>query len=146
MIEVRKIRRAEEKKQAFEIRHRVFVVEQEVDPGEEYDDDDEKCTHFIAFVEGVPAGTARWRFKDKGVIKLERFAVEKSFRGRGVGAALVKAVLEDLPLAEKVMMHAQLHAIPFYEKQGFVTYGPEFEEAGIKHFAMKLPGVKGESQ
>lgn len=138
MIEVRKIRNIKEKEQAFEIRRRVFVVEQEVDPAEEYDEDDEKCTHFIAFVDGEAAGTARWRFKEKGIIKLERFAVEKEHRGKGVGAALVKAVLEDLPLAEKVMMHAQLHAIPFYEKQGFETYGPEFDEAGIRHFVMKL--------
>ena len=113
MIEVRKIRQKEEKAQAFEIRRRVFVIEQVVDPSEEYDDDDEKCTHFIAYVDGVPAGTARWRFKDKGIIKLERFAVEKDYRGKGVGAALVRSVLEDLPLADKVMMHAQLHAIRF---------------------------------
>lgn len=140
MIEVKKITRPEEKAQAFEIRRRVFVIEQAVDASEEYDDDDEKCTHFIALKDGVPVGTARWRFKEKGVIKLERFAVEESHRGSGVGAALVKAVLADLPLAEKVMMHAQLHAIPFYEKQGFVKFGPEFEEAGIRHFAMMLPG------
>lgn len=138
MIEVRKIRSKEEKARAFEIRRRVFVMEQAVDPSEEYDDDDDKCSHFIAYVDGFPAGTARWRFKDKGIIKLERFAVEKEYRGRGVGAALVKAVLADLPLADKVMMHAQLHAIPFYQKQGFETYGPEFDEAGIRHYAMKL--------
>jgi predicted GNAT family N-acyltransferase len=137
-IEVKKIKSKEEKEAAFKIRHNVFVVEQEVDASEEYDDDDDKSTHFIAYCEGVPCGTARWRFKDKGIIKLERFAVENAYRGKQVGAALVKAVLRDIPLADKVMMHAQLHAIPFYEKQGFETYGPEFEEAGIRHFAMKL--------
>ncbi|MBL7838093.1 MAG: GNAT family N-acetyltransferase [Bacteroidetes bacterium] len=138
MIEVKKIRSLQERELAFDIRRRVFVVEQEVDPREEYDEDDEKCTHFIAFVDGEAAGTARWRFKDKGVIKLERFAVEKIHRGKGVGAALIKAVLGDLPFSEKVMMHAQLHAVPFYEKQGFEIYGPEFDEAGIRHYAMKL--------
>jgi len=138
MITVKKITKAEQKVQAFEIRRRVFVIEQEVDPSEEYDEDDDKCTHFIAYVDEVPAGTARWRFKDKGIIKLERFAVEKAYRGMGVGAALVKAVLADLPLADKVMMHAQLHAVPFYEKLGFVTYGPQFDECGIMHYAMKL--------
>ncbi|HEY1047097.1 MAG TPA: GNAT family N-acetyltransferase [Bacteroidia bacterium] len=138
MITVIKIKKPEEKDLAFAIRRRVFVEEQEVDASEEYDDDDEKSTHFLAYCEGVACGTARWRFKDRGIIKLERFAVDSIYRGKGVGAALVKAVLDDLPMAEKVMMHAQLHAIPFYLKQGFITYGPEFEEAGIKHFAMKL--------
>ena len=137
-VEVRKITTKEEKEAAFTIRKNVFVIEQEVDPAEEYDDDDERSTHFIAYCEGVPCGTARWRFKDKGVIKLERFAVEKEYRGKGVGAALVKTVLADLPLADKVMMHAQLHAIPFYQKNGFEAYGPEFDEAGIRHYAMKL--------
>lgn len=137
-IKVEKIIAHREKEAAFAIRKNVFVIEQEVDPAEEYDDDDEKSTHFIAYCEGVPCGTARWRFKDKGIIKLERFAVEKEYRGKGVGAALVRAVLADLPLADKVMMHAQLHAIAFYQKNGFETYGPEFEEAGIRHYAMKL--------
>jgi predicted GNAT family N-acyltransferase len=140
-IKVNKIKTKEQKEAAFQIRRNVFVVEQEVDASEEYDDDDEKSTHFIAYCNGEPCGTARWRFKDKGIIKLERFAVEKSYRGKGVGAALVKAVLEDLPLADKVMMHAQLHAIPFYERNGFATYGPEFEEAGIRHFAMQKKHV-----
>lgn len=140
MIEVKKITTQEQKQAAFDIRQRVFVIEQVVDPSEEYDDDDHRCTHFLAYVDGVAAGTARWRFKDKGIIKLERFAVDKDFRGKGVGAALVKAVVADLPLADKVMMHAQLHAVPFYEKLGFETYGPEFDEAGIRHYAMKLRG------
>lgn len=137
-IEVIKIKALKEKEQAFAIRQQVFVVEQEVDASEEYDTYDEACTHFLAYVDGVPCGTARWRFKDTGIIKLERFAVLASHRGLGVGAALVKAVLTDLPLADKVMMHAQLHAIPFYLKQGFEIYGEEFEEAGIRHYAMKL--------
>ena len=136
-IEVKKIKHRAEKDMAFAIRQHVFVIEQEVDASEEYDDDDEKSTHFLAYCDGVPCGTARWRFKDKGIIKLERFAVEKAYRGKGVGAALVRTVLDDLPLADKVMMHAQLHAVPFYEKNGFETYGPEFEEAGIRHYAMK---------
>lgn len=137
-IEVHKVKTKEEKQQAFDIRHLVFVIEQVVDPEEEYDEYDEACTHFLAFSDGFACGTARWRFKAPGIIKLERFAVLEKYRGEGVGAALVRAVVADLPLAEKVMMHAQLHAIPFYQKLGFETYGPEFDEAGIRHFAMKL--------
>ena len=137
-IQVVKIKTLAERQVAFKIRHEVFVIEQAVDATEEYDDDDERCTHFLAYCQGQACGTARWRFKDKGIIKLERFAVDKAFRNKGVGAALVQAVLVDLPYAQNVMMHAQIHAVPFYEKQGFETYGPQFEEAGIQHFAMKL--------
>jgi predicted GNAT family N-acyltransferase len=138
MLSVNKITNKEDLEKAFAVRHRVFVIEQIVDSSEEYDDDDHQCTHFLALIDGVACGTARWRFKEKGIIKLERFAVDAKYRKKGVGAALVKAVVADLPYAEKVMMHAQMHAIPFYEKFGFVAYGPEFDEAGIRHFAMKL--------
>ncbi|NQW42693.1 MAG: GNAT family N-acetyltransferase [Bacteroidetes bacterium] len=137
-ISVVKIKTNQEKELAFKIRNQVFVIEQQVDASEEYDDEDELSTHFLAFLNDEPCGTARWRFKEKGIIKLERFAVLESYRGKGIGEALVKAVLNDVPLANKVMMHAQLHALPFYEKQGFEAYGPQFAEAGIEHFAMKL--------
>lgn len=138
MTEVHKIKSKAELEIAFGIRRTVFVMEQNVEPEEEYDDDDHRCTHFIAYQDGVACGTARWRFKDKGIIKLERFAVLESFRNKGIGAALVKAVVEDLPYAEKVMLHAQVHALGFYSKLGFEAYGPEFDEAGIMHYAMKL--------
>lgn len=138
MVVVNKIKSKADLDAVFAVRHRVFVIEQMVDASEEYDDDDSRCTHFMATANGEACGTARWRFKEKGIIKLERFAVDAKFRKLGVGAALVKAVLADLPYAEKVMLHAQIHAVPFYEKFGFVAYGPEFDEAGIRHFAMKL--------
>jgi predicted GNAT family N-acyltransferase len=138
MIQVNKVKTKSEIDSIFSIRNRVFVVEQNVDAAEEYDEDDQKCTHFVAYCNGEACGTARWRFKDKGIIKLERFAVLKEYRNTGVGAALVKAVLQDLPYASKIMLHAQLHAVPFYEKMGFKSYGPQFEEAGIQHFAMNI--------
>ena len=138
MIQVNKVKTKSEIDSIFSIRNRVFVVEQNVDAAEEYDEDDQKCTHFIAYCNGEACGTARWRFKDKGIIKLERFAVLKEYRNTGVGAALVKAVLQDLPYATKVMLHAQLHAVPFYKKMGFKSYGRQFEEPGIQHFAMSI--------
>jgi predicted GNAT family N-acyltransferase len=137
-IVVKKITSEAERQMAYDIRHTVFVIEQVVDPTEEYDEFDDACTHFIAYADKVACGTARWRFKELGIIKLERFAVLENYRGKGVGAALVNAVVNDLPYATKVMMHAQLHALPFYEKQGFAAYGDEFDEAGIRHYAMKL--------
>src|SRR5690349_18856277 len=84
--------------QAHQIREEVFVVEQNVPAEEEYDEYEDSSRHFLAVIGAIPAGTARWRFTDKGV-KLERFAVRAQFRGRGVGAALVQAVLEDIRAA-----------------------------------------------
>ncbi|WP_420146555.1 GNAT family N-acetyltransferase [Spirosoma sp.] len=128
----------------FAIRRQVFVEEQHVDAREEYDEFESTSTHFLARVDGEPAGTARWRRTSNGV-KLERFAVLTQFRGYGVGKALVRAVLDDVfsqqpePI-ERIYLHAQLTAMPLYAGFGFVPVGPMFEEAGIQHYKMVLPG------
>jgi predicted GNAT family N-acyltransferase len=119
----------------FAIRREVFVVEQNCPPELEWEHEDE-ATHFLAAIDGEPAGAARWRKTDKGY-KLERFAVLKKYRGFGVGQELVRVVLADLPLdVEYIYLHAQIQAVQFYEKLGFLKSGPEFEEAGIRHFKM----------
>lgn len=119
----------------FAIRREVFVDEQNCPPELEWEFEDES-THFLATVDGEPAGASRWRKTDKGY-KLERFAVLQKFRGMGVGQELVKTVLNDLPAdATYVYMHAQIQAVSLYEKFGFEKVGPEFEEAGIRHYKM----------
>lgn len=121
---------------AFRIREEVFVKEQEVDPAEEYDEFEPTSLHYLAVIENQFLGTARWRFTENG-IKLERFAVLQSERGKKIGEALLQAVLADVSdLGRKIYLHAQVHAMPFYEKNGFVKTGPMFEEANIQHFKM----------
>lgn len=121
----------------FAIRRKVFVEEQECPPELEWEYEEESV-HFLATVDGTPSGACRWRQTDKG-FKLERFAVLKEFRGRGVGQALVKTVLSDLPPDTRyVYLHAQLSAIRLYEKFGFEKSGNQFEEAGIQHYKMLL--------
>lgn len=124
--------------QAFEIRRIVFVVEQECPPELEYEHEEES-THYLGFRNGKPVATARWRLTDTG-IKLERFAVLKEERTKGVAFEMVNRLLQDVkPLNQHTYLHAQLDAMPLYEKAGFVKIGPQFEEAGLKHFKMFLP-------
>lgn len=129
---------------AFAIRRQVFVEEQRVSAREEYDEFEDSSTHFLARADGTPCGTARWRRTSNGV-KLERFAVLAACRGQGVGKALVRAVLDDVfsqqpePI-ERIYLHAQVTAMPLYASFGFVPVGPMFEEAGIQHYKMVLPG------
>jgi predicted GNAT family N-acyltransferase len=119
----------------FTIRREVFVGEQNCPPELEWEHEEES-NHFLATVNGIPAGASRWRKTDKGY-KLERFAVLKKFRGNGVGQVLVQAVLDDLPKdADYVYLHAQIQAVTLYERFGFEKTGPEFEEAGIRPYKM----------
>jgi len=123
----------------FEIRREVFVDEQDCPPELEWEFEEES-THFLARLDELPVGAARWRKTDKGY-KLERFAVAMAYRGKGVGQALVAAVLADLPKeATYVYLHAQVKAMGLYTKFGFIAEGPQFEEAGIQHFKMVLKG------
>ncbi|MES2809526.1 MAG: GNAT family N-acetyltransferase [Bacteroidota bacterium] len=134
-IAVSRISDTETLEKVFAIRREVFVGEQNCPPELEWEHEEESV-HFIATVDGEPAGAARWRRTDKGH-KLERFAVLKQFRGQGVAQAVVKAVLEDLPAdADYIYLNAQIDAMGLYAKFGFVAEGPQFEEAGIQHFKM----------
>lgn len=63
----------------------------------------------------------------------------KAARGLGVGVALVRAIEAEagrLGLAA-VDLGAQTHALGFYERLGYEAYGPEFQDAGIPHRAMR---------
>lgn len=134
-VQVNKVTEPADLEKVFAIRREVFVGEQNCPPELEWEFEDES-NHFLAIVDGKPAGASRWRKTDKGY-KLERFAVLKDFRGHGVGQALVQAVLNDLPKdSEYVYLHAQVQAVTLYERFGFVKTGPEFEEAGIWHYKM----------
>ncbi len=143
MISVKVVENQDELKQIFAIREEVFVKEQKVAPEEEYDEFEEISTHFIAIDEkGNPCGTARWRFTDNGA-KLERFAVLNSHRGKGVGQALVKAVIDSVrenPKAKgkKMYMHAQIPALSLYSRFGFEKVGEQFEECNIMHYQMEM--------
>jgi predicted GNAT family N-acyltransferase len=120
---------------AFAIRKTVFVDEQHCLAELEFEFND-VSTHFIARCNEIPCGAARWRKTEKG-FKLERFAVLPEFRGLGVGAHLVKAILADIPKGNfPVYLNAQLPVLNFYTQFGFRPVGENFEEAGIMHQQM----------
>lgn len=134
-VQVNRVTNPESLEKVFAIRREVFVGEQNCPPELEWEFEEES-NHFLATVDVEPAGACRWRKTDKGY-KLERFAVLSKFRGFGVGQAMVQAVLDDLPAdADYVYLHAQIQAVPLYLKFGFEKVGPEFEEAGIRHYKM----------
>ncbi|MFJ3227612.1 GNAT family N-acetyltransferase [Streptomyces sp. NPDC086783] len=133
----------------FAVRKEVFVVEQGVPQDVEYDAYDAGALHVLAVRDdGVPLGTGRLLYGEEAAAKtggdpavgsLGRLAVKREARGLGVGAALVRAI-EDAARARglaAVDLHAQTHALGFYERLGYVAYGPEFPDAGIAHRSMR---------
>ncbi len=118
------------------IRRKVFVEEQKVAENEEFDEFEKRSHHYLIYDGKKPIGTARWR-KIGDKVKLERFAVLKSFRNKKLGDQLLQVVLEDAKQEKReIYLHAQLKAIPFYERRGFVKVGNQFSECNIEHYKM----------
>lgn len=120
------------------IRDKVFVQEQNVAEEEEFDEFEDESLHYLLYVDNKAIGTARWRHIGNKV-KLERFAVLKEYRGKGYGDFLVKTVLIDaLKEGKTIYLHAQLKAIPLYERSGFKKVGDLFMECDIEHYKMVI--------
>ena len=97
--------------------------------------DDEDAIHYVATVNGEPAGAARYRIMEKGA-KIERIAVLNTFRGKRIGEAILLKILDDLKNEEKVYLYAQVNASQFYIKNGFRQTDNYFLDAGIEHVEM----------
>jgi len=118
------------------IRRLVFIEEQHVPEELEWDEDDNASTHFIVTIDNKAIATAR--LKPDG--QIGRMAVLAKYRNQGVGSKLLHFVLQHAASLNliQVYLHAQVTAIPFYEKQGFTTFGDIFYEANIPHREMSL--------
>lgn len=122
------------------LRRVVFIDEQGVPETDEIDDLDAQAVHLLAWVDGVPVGSARLLPMGK-IGKIGRVCVLKSQRGTGLGAAIIGTAIEEfrrMPGVEKVKLGAQTHALAFYAKLGFTAYGPIYDDAGIPHRDMML--------
>lgn len=119
-----------------QVREKVFVFEQRVDSDIELDGKDPECFHvLVTDSKGEPVGAGRLT-KDG---KIGRVSVLMPFRGLGLGSRILQSLIQ---IAERenlspVKLHAQIHAIDFYERHKFVPNGPVFMEAGIPHQSMK---------
>lgn len=132
-----------ERRDAFDVREAVFVVEQGISADLEYDehdDPDADARHFVAYDDGRPVGAARLRTYEPGVGKVERVAVRSDVRGEGWGRRLMTAVREVAKDSghDRLRLHAQVRVSGFYDALGYETVDGPFEEAGIPHVAMVL--------
>lgn len=118
------------------VREPVFVQEQQVPIELEWDELDPLCVHVIARdASGKPIGTGRLTPEHK----IGRMAVLPEWRGRGVGDALLLALIQEAAQRRwpELRLHSQASAVGFYVKHGFVPYGERFMEAGIEHQSMR---------
>jgi predicted GNAT family N-acyltransferase len=123
----------------YELRHRVFCVEQGVPEDLERDEDDGAALHLVAVDEDAVIGTCRL-VRGEESWRLGRMAVLEGRRGDGVGGRLLdSAHAEALRAgARRMVLASQVPARGFYERRGYIAQGEEFMDAGIPHVLMTL--------
>ena len=136
------IENAEQMKQAWDIRRRVFIEEQHVPEEIEMDDDDAHAFHALALLDGAPVGCGRFvahgHEVNPGEVKIGRMAVLADLRVKGIGREILLYLMR---VARErgyrhAVLHAQMTAEGFYLKNGYTPVGDIFEEAGIPHRKM----------
>ena len=143
-----RVKTPEEMRLALDVRRRVFIEEQRVPESleiDEHDGDPRTATtaaHVLVLAgdEAVATGRLLPAHED-GRAHIGRVAVLEAHRRSGYGRAVMDALhalareqgIHDITLA------AQLHAIEFYERLGYVLRGDDiFLDAGIEHRWMDL--------
>lgn len=136
MIEIRRADWNRDREILSEIRRRVFIEEQGVPQDLEWDGEDEAASHWLALRDEQPVGTARMLHDGH----IGRMAVLMRGRRQGVGTALLREIIASAQRDRRreLFLHAQTHALGFYQRLGFVAEGPEFLDANMPHRTMRL--------
>lgn len=144
---------ASEVYEILKARYVVFTAEQHIIYLDE-DDIDYIATHvFLTRGPRVIAYARLFPDKPEKVFNKKTYDIEKTptvfligrmlslERGQGLGTRLMHTLIAESRRqgAQILRLHAQLPAVPFYERLGFKPVGDIFEEADIPHQLMELP-------
>lgn len=123
---------------ALKIRNLVFVKEQGVPLSREIDQNEALAIHFVLYEENQPLATLRLLPVGKKTVKLQRMAVIKTQRKKGLGAFLIQEAEKFAATQgyQKMILGAQLTAKEFYEALKFQPEGEIFTDAGMPHITM----------
>lgn len=125
---------------AVKIRQQVFMLEQGVPSEIEIDKYEAACIHFVLYAdENEAIATCRLLPLEDGLMKLQRMAVQKEHRGKDYGRLIVESA-EQFSKEQgynTMTLGAQITALGFYERMGYVKEGEMFLDANIEHYQMK---------
>lgn len=103
-------------------------------------DDDFDGTHFAASVEGEIVGVISVFEVDKETYQFRKFAVLSTFRGYGIGAALLNSVFDFCALwnGRTLYCDARADAVSFYKKFGMQEKGQPFVKGTLAYVRMQI--------
>jgi predicted GNAT family N-acyltransferase len=137
-------------------------IEEEVDAFDERPGERDDVVHVLVRLRGEPVATARLLLghpadtsgsrngasadageaseasEGRGYPHIGRVAVLAEHRGSGLGRVVMDALHQEARARGErgITLAAQLHAIPFYERLGYLAHGPVYLDAGIEHREM----------
>jgi ElaA protein len=128
----------------LKLRTDVFFIEQKIDETELDDRDREPGTvhYWLSSGDVVTAYLrvlldAEPEHRDAARV-IGRVVVHPEHRGAGLAQVLLQRAIDDF--ADRAMLlHAQDYIVPLYARFGFVSFGPAYLEAGIRHQSMYRP-------
>lgn len=118
------------------VRKAVFIDELGIAPDLEWDNRDTQALYAIAISDKKVIGIGRLQADGQ----LGRIAVLPDWRQQGIGTRIIHRLLKAAFQSnhDGVYLSAQLEALDFYEKLGFVKTGTPFIAAGLDHQGMYL--------
>lgn len=126
--------------EVLKLRQEIFIIEQDCIYND-IDGLDDKSEHvlllepdevLIGYLRIVPAGI---KFDE---CSLGRIAINRNYRGQGLGKKLVKKGIDKVEMAEvqNIRIEAQAHLENFYEDIGFQTVSDIYDVDDIPHLQM----------
>lgn len=108
-------------KQAQAIRYHVFTQEQNIPRTLDLDGLDQISTHALVTKQGELVATARLTINDDGSAVMARVAVIQAYRGQGVAAKVITALMQHAQEVgiTAIKIHAHDYLRHYYENFGF---------------------------
>lgn len=102
--------------------------------------------HLALFEHETPVASGILQWQHDAQAKMRQMAVDQAYRGRGLGAQLVKALEAEAARRgiRRIVLHARASALGFYERLGYTCVGDAFEEVGLPHRRMEKVLPDGE--
>ena len=121
---------------AKHIRELVFILEQDIAPEDEWDDQDPISIHFVVYDTDQPIATARLLSNDH----VGRVAVLKDYRSKGIGKLVMQEIiaLAKQQQRKELILSSQVYATQFYSGLGFAVQGESYLDCGIPHVDMVM--------
>lgn len=139
-IEIRSPKTAAEWDSYYDLRYRILREPWNQPRGSERNVGDESALHAAYFHNGKILGVARLDLMENKIGQIRFMAVETDFQGKGIGEKLMLH-LESISIengVKKIILHARVIAIGFYQKLGYEMIEKSNLLFGeIQHYLMK---------